>query len=355
MVIGIVVQYPIISFCVGCSLCWKLIPIFTRSKSIWSDSDSNWIEKLIYGGISSFAQDWHEYEVHDLSRIVQHKNNCLLVGYHSRCTLDLLYLVSTIRCHVLVTHLLFYIPIIGTVMKLLGIIPSKGGVRESSERAFTDVLEKGNKPLMLLPGGAFECMKAYHDRYRVLWKDEPGFARVIHKEEALKKNTRVIPFYTKNCEQCLWSTAWWYTQSGRGVRYLMELFSAGNIVVLPIMMVLLLSSLGFFPLPAPVKMDTYFGEEIILRENETATEFAGRVKTELHALVDRVNGLPPRPFTRRQPLYRGFLGLFTFLQNIIIHCTGITLLLGVAYPVLSIMSFIRSLAGRYVQKSKKTL
>lgn len=355
-------RYPILSCSVAGSIYWKILPLFTRLEGVWERNDSNWVEKLIFGGIAQFARDWHEYEVHDLDRIVRLRSNCLLVGYHSRCTMDLFYLVSTIRCHVLVTHLLFYIPIIGTVLSLLGIIPSKGGVRESSEKAFVEALAHSDRPLLLLPGGAFECMKAFHDRYRVMWKAEPGFSRVISDHSELRGHTRVIPFYTKNSEQCLWSTAWWYTQSGRGVRHLMERFSEGQFSVLPVMMTLLLCSLGFFPLPAPCKLDTYFGEELIMQENESAAAFALRVKNSLHALIDRVNGLPPRPFTRSRFFYRTFLGTFTLIQNVLAHTVGISLLLGVLYPLLLIAQvlgvnrlFAKSKPFRATQTENQTL
>ena len=32
---------------------------------------------------------------------------------------------------------------------------------------------------MLLPGGAWECTKNFEEQGRVLWKKQPGFARVI--------------------------------------------------------------------------------------------------------------------------------------------------------------------------------
>lgn len=327
-------SHPWISLVLAASLGWKLAPLFTSKKNIWTGEELNWVEKMVYGGIAAFARDWNDYEVHDLDRLIQNKENCLLIGYHSRTTLDLIYLTATIHCHVLVTHLLFYIPIIGTVLPLLGIISSKGGVRDRAEEAFIETLSRRERPLMLLPGGAFECMKAYHHRYRVMWKEVPGFARVIHDEERLQKHTKVIPFYTKNSELSLWTVAWWYTQSGRGVWYLMNAFRDGQVATLPVMMVLLLFSLGFFPLPSPVKLDTFFGSELVLQDNETAQAFALRVKTELHSLIDRVNGLPERPRRRQSAVYFLFLGVFTLAQNLIVHSIGISTLLLLLYPLL---------------------
>jgi 1-acyl-sn-glycerol-3-phosphate acyltransferase len=354
-VITLVKTYPFISLTVVGSIMWKIRPIFQSRKNIWNGKEMNWLEKLLYGGIADFAKDWHDYEVHDLDRLVKNKSNCLLIGYHSRSTLDLIYLTATIQCHLLVTHLLFYIPIIGNMLPLLRIIPSKGGVRGTNvaEESFISTLTEGERPLMLLPGGAVECMKAYHNRYRVLWKEEPGFSRVIHMEPSLQQNTKVIPFYTKNSELSLWSNAWWYTQSGRGVLYLMDQFRGGQLGLLPIMMIMLLCSLGFFPLPSPCIMDTYFGEEIIIRDNESSTEFANRVKTELHSLIDRVNGLKQRKRKRKlHPLYFFFLGVFTLLQNLLMHTAGISTLLFLGYPLLTIVQVLTNLFRRKKSSSK---
>lgn len=341
-----------ITFVTCISICWKFWKVSSSRKDTWTGSEMNWLAKLLLGGIADFAKDWHDYEVHDLDRIRSIKSNCLLVGYHSRSTLDLFYLTCTIQCHALATHLLFYIPIIGHILPLLGVIPSKGGVQAHAEEAFIETLSNGDRPLMLLPGGAVECMKAYHNRYRVLWKEVPGFSRVIRSHPKLQENTRIVPFYTKNCELSLWSTAWWYTQSGRGVEWLMNAFKAGDIFLLPVMMILLLCSLGFFPLPAPCKMDTYFGEPLIIKKDETSAEFANRVKTALHELVDKVNGLPPRPRRKTSMIYMVFLGLFTFFQNIFVHSVGISLLIVVLWPVLIAVYFIQRVA-RIVKRANK--
>lgn len=277
--------YPFISVSLVLSTIWKLWPLLQSRRSIWTGKELNWIEKVIFCGVADFAKVWHGYEIHGLDELVKNKSNCLLIGYHSRPTLDIIYLTCTIQCHVLVTHLLFYIPILGSLLPLLGIIPSKGGVKDDAETTFIEALSKGDRPMMLLPGGTVECMKAYHDRYRVLWKENPGFARVVHAVPSLRANTKVVPFYTKNCERSMWTNAWWYTQSGRGVRFLMERFSKGGLASLPLMMITLLCSLGFFPLPAPVRMATYFGPQLTIKEDESPQEFAKRVKIELHVSV----------------------------------------------------------------------
>lgn len=349
-------RHVVRAFILG-SVLWKLQSIFEKVHNPWDGKELNWLEKLFYGGIAAFARAWNGYEVHNLDKVVKSKDSCLLIGYHSRATLDLFYVTSTIRCQVLVTHLLFFLPIIGSFLPLLGIIPSKGGVRDEAETTFIDALSKTGKPLMLLPGGTVECLKLYNDRFRVHWKELPGFAKIIVREkETLGKRVAVIPFYTKNSEESLWTTPWFYDRTGKMVSQYMEAFKNGNLFVLPLMMITLLCSLGFFILPAPIKMDTYFGDPIHYNEQETAEEFAYRVKVALEKLIVDVNALPARPFpehTKLHPILYFFLGAFTAIQNIVVHSLGISVLLFITYPMITIFQIISKAFSSKKSTSKK--
>lgn len=214
---------------------------------------------------------------------------------------------------------------------------------------------------MLLPGGAFECLKSYEDIGKVKWKKQPGFARVIVKEtEKLGKHTKIFPFYTKNCETCLWTTRWWYDWSGSAVRESMKEVQAGNVFALPFTMILLLCSLGFFLLPRSVKMDTYFGDEMSLHDGETAEQFAARVSEQLTALMVKVEAMPERPFPngRPGPLASLLYGGFTLIQNLLMHLLTSGTLLFVGYPSVLVFSqskrLIGALTGRKPTGVKKT-
>jgi len=90
--------YIYLLFLFTISFILKLKPLVTKHTSLWyRHGKFNWINKLLFGGISEFAKIWNCYEIHNIENIQKNSKNCILVGYHSRCTLDLLYLISYIK------------------------------------------------------------------------------------------------------------------------------------------------------------------------------------------------------------------------------------------------------------------
>ena len=137
------------------SIVIKLKALLVNHKNIWNNQEKgefNWINKLFFGGISDFAQVWNSYEVHNIENLINNSRNSVLVGYHSRCTLDLLYLVSYIRPKIMTHHLLFKIPLLDYVLSSLEFISSKDNANDKAENTFVDAVANGNKPFLLLPG-----------------------------------------------------------------------------------------------------------------------------------------------------------------------------------------------------------
>eukprot|EP01041_Mallomonas_annulata_P006889 gene6889-13967_t len=296
----------------------KFRPIFEEFNCTWTGISIHGFPHVLFTALAEFALFWHGFEIHGLDKIPA--NNTLLVGYHSRCTLDLFYLSSLLRPSIVGSHLFFIVPPVAWFFRKCGVISSKGG-NIGSEKAFIRELSSGSKPVMLLPGGHEEFCHSISERYRAQWLREPGFARIIYSNHnKLGKNTKVIPFFIRNCEYIYSTTTWWHDFSGSTVKALMRDARRGQIWKIPVAMLMALFSLGNILLPVPVKLDTFFGKELTLRDGETIESFTNRVKTELHRLMDEVQQMSDSSFPREQHhvLILIIVGIYTLLQNLVI-------------------------------------
>lgn len=265
---------------------------------------------------------------------------------------------------------------------------------DPTEERFIEILRHDYAPLMLLPGGVYEFSSPNRDR-KVEWKKVAGFARVLvnernrnrvekekEKQNQTTKNNndspiipstipstipapafspiQVIPYYTRNCESIWWSNKSWTAWSGTMTRYLHNRIREGNLLLVPPFFMIAISSLGFTLLPRPVKLDTYFGEPLVLLQDETATDFTARVRKALQTLIDHTDNLPERPFkqstlgsveeptivkgyilplfsplyTLYTTLYTILYGLFTLCQNVVLQTFTVGVLIAVVCPVL---------------------
>jgi len=54
-----------------------------------------------------------------------------------------------------------------------------------------------------------EALKQYDERHEIHWKNISGFVKLIYNNPLkLSINTKIIPFYTKNCEHIYYHTEW---------------------------------------------------------------------------------------------------------------------------------------------------
>jgi hypothetical protein len=253
--------------------------------------------------IALFAKYWHGYEIHDPHDVISEltHSKCLLIGYHSRPTIDLFYLYCTVPCNIIVTYLLFDIPIFGHFLPLFHVWPSKSPSRPSQSAFFEEILTSIHSPLLLLPGGETECHKAYDQRFQLHWKDVPGFARIICNSPALH-SSRVIVFYTKHCEDIFYTTPNWYDYTSYQVTYYMQLYNqTKNLFFFPVLLVWILLACGLCLVPRVIKLDTYYGPVICHQPNETPEAFTARISISLEALIAQVNALPERDFPHGRP------------------------------------------------------
>lgn len=329
----------------------KLQYLFRSDPDPWHGGQSNWLQKIFCNCITSFAQFWHGYLIHGIEDIQKLRGNTLLVGYHSRCTVDLFYLFCTLRCNVLASYLFFTVQATRYFLPMLNIIPSKSLDGGSTEEGFVSALADRPEPLMLLPGGVWECLKQSPDRLKVLWKETPGFARVIHKHpDRLGKHTQVFAFYTRNCEKCLWSTDFWHDFSGKWSAVMYDSFKGGNLLVMPPMLLLMISSMGFALLPNPIKVETYLSVPMTIEDDESPEVFAERVRLALQQLIDDVEARPV--VDNRSLLHRLAMipyGAFTLGQNAVLFSL-VAAIIVTTYPPLIAYSLLRALRNSTPEK-----
>ena len=247
----------------------------------------------------------------------------------------------------LVIHILFYIPIVGPLLRQAGAIPNKApplpltkrepgakGGRSSSQQGFVTAVTKGGRPLLLLPGGADEAFKPVSERFKLLWPPSPGFSRLICSSEELGSKTAVIPVFTRNCEGIFWCPDRWRDRTAGAVKWLIDAVTRdGQLFLVPVLTLVIFFSVGFWVLPLPVKLDTYLGPPLRLNEGETAEHFAARVKAAVEDLMAQSNAKEgggghtpaPAPGHRETPaprstlenLQRMLYGLIMALQNLV--------------------------------------
>lgn len=233
----------------------KVKPLFSSTKDPWTDTTENIIKRAVFFNFREYTRSWHSYELHGFD--YSNGPNILLLGYHSRCTIDIFYLITMLQPAVMVTHLLFYIPILGTLMSFLGAISNRSGINDGrSEKAFIEALIHGNRPLVLLPGGAWEFSKPSNENFKVLWRDEPGYARVFAASPELAK-IKIIPFFTRNCENIFYTDAKWHDWSGKKIRSLMQSVKEGNLLLVPPLLTILFFSVGMSLSPLPTKLGNF--------------------------------------------------------------------------------------------------
>jgi hypothetical protein len=332
----------------------KLQYLLYEDISPWDGTGANWFQRLFCGSITSFAKFWHGYEIHGIEELKKNKGNCLLIGYHSRCTIDLFYILCTLRCNVLASYLFFKVQLTRHFMPLLGVIPSKTTDGGTADDAFVNAMSTKPQPLMLLPGGAFEFLKIHSQQHKVVWKDQPGFVRVIFKHpEMLGKHTKVFVFYSRNCERCYYSNPFWHDVTGEWALRMYESFKAGNLMVMPAMMLTMLFSIGFVILPNPVKVETFLSPPMCIAGNESPEAFAERVRSTLQDLINNVESSPvvdQRGLVHKLAMVP--YGVFTAIQNTVMYAITSALILS-TYPPILLYSGYNLFAGYGKEKKDK--
>jgi hypothetical protein len=305
-----------------------------------------WPIRLLFSIINSFAEYWHGYEIHDLNFSSGGDDLFLLVGYHSRSCADIVYLTSKLQSNLIVTNMLFKIPFIQSLLGFLGLRPAQSENRAtSSDAMFLRLLTDEEIPLVLLPGGAFEFTKSTEDLYKVLWSSNrsPGFIRAIASDPTCRRRIKIVPFYTKNCENIFLTTAKWRDYSGKKLR---EMFKASKTnyspLLSPALYLLMLFAPGCIMVPVPCKLDTYCGPPLVMGKQESNADFAERVATSLQSLVDAVEMKPQRGFKSNRNFCKlMIIGCAVFWQNAAFHVVNL-MIVTILYSLFLVSSYLQS-------------
>jgi 1-acyl-sn-glycerol-3-phosphate acyltransferase len=298
---------------------WTWLLRHLNVRDYWTGKLAKPVRAIASKFISDFASYWHGYEIHGAEHVTA--SHCLLVGYHSRCTIDALYVWCRLHASFVISHIFFSIPVMSSFVRGLGAVPAKSSVTDTTDDGFARLLLESDRPVMLLPGGGHEAMKSWSQRYVVDWKKEPGFARVIANSDILSQSREsigVVPFYTRNSESIWYTTPWWHDYSGQFLRNGMAAMAEGHYWSIPLTLSVALYAFGFTQYPRPVKLDTYFGEPLFIRPNETAESFARRVQGSLQLIIDEVNASPPRQFQKQSMWWIPYDMLFILHKSIIL-------------------------------------
>lgn len=287
----------------------------SSSSSPSSSSSLHILAKIFYGSIQNFALFWHQYEIHGKEYL--QSNNCLLLGYHSRCTIDGVYIQAFLQGTTIMSPIFFAIPLSNKLFSLIHCVSTHNhGL--SSDESFIQTVVHGNRPTILYPGGYHECYKTLDEKYKVKWKELPGYARVLLSEPNRPGDkTSVIPFYTRNSEEIYLTNNWWYNYSSHMIRNDFHDYENGNNWLLPFLFPKSILALGFFLIPKPVKLDLYLGKPLTPLKDETDKQFAKRVEIALQELIDSTKNISTSKEERtlihmflNYPLYT----LYTFIE-----------------------------------------
>lgn len=284
-------------------------------QDIWTNEKLHFISKLFFISVQNFAIFWHKYEIHGIENIKS--KNSLLVGYHSRCTVDGVYTQAFLQGTTIMSPIFFAIPLSKQLFNKIHCVSTHShGL--SSEQSFIQTVINGNRPTILYPGGYHECYKTLDEKYKVKWKEIPGYARILLSEPNRPgSETSVIPFYTHNSEEIYLTTDWWYNYSSFMIRNDFHNYENGNHWLLPFLFPKSILALGFILIPKPVKLDLYIGKPLTPYKDETDKQFAKRVEISLQELIDNTKNLKQSNNERtikymlfNYPIYT----LYTFIQ-----------------------------------------
>mmetsp|Transcript_24814 Transcript_24814/g.36598 ORF Transcript_24814/g.36598 Transcript_24814/m.36598 type:complete len:351 (+) Transcript_24814:121-1173(+) len=332
----------------------KLLCILDNSNDIWTNRPPPILARIFYVGVRRFAKFWHQYEIHGIEHIS--KKNCLLVGYHSRCTVDGVYATAFTHSTTIMSPIFFAVPFSKYLFKQINCV-STHSEGASSRESFINTVVHGDRPTLLFPGGHHECYKPAADKHIVKWKKLPGYARILLSDDQPGRTTSVVPFYTHNCEDIYWTSEWWYDFSGKNVMKDFKDFENGKLWLLPFIFPKSLAALGCIILPLPVKLDLYFGEPVIPNTDESPTDFAERVRQATQELIDSVrkkhreNGNKEERsvsyMLQRYPIY----ALYVIIQNTLMWSTFV-LLNSLLVPFIMLFSIVLSEGRKTLKKNK---
>jgi hypothetical protein len=229
--------------------------------------------------VESF-QKYHQHEVEGLKELPQ-KGGMLFVVNHSLATYDIILLMLAIYKETerlprpLIDRLFFKIPLVKELVAKLGAVEGSPDVAKG--------LLDADEIVTVAPGGMFEALRSYKERYQIRWNKRYGFARLAMKAgkpvilAACPKADDMYQVYPSHL------TSWIYQT------YKIPFFIARGI--------------GPTPIPRPVKLVHYLSEPIHPPKMPKGAKAQEAAIQKFHGhLVDRMETLMAHAVQQQQPV-----------------------------------------------------
>jgi 1-acyl-sn-glycerol-3-phosphate acyltransferase len=162
----------------------------------------------------------------------------------------------------------FKVPIWGDFLRRMGAVP---GTREECAR-----LMREGEAVLVFPGGGREVAKRRGEKYRLIWKERLGFARM-----ALRHGCTIVPFAAIGVEDALDVVFDWDDLLASPLGPLVRKLRVRPEVVMPVV-----KGIGPTPLPRPERLYFHFGEAIPVARTEDTDEAARALRDRVKAAVE---------------------------------------------------------------------
>jgi len=194
--------------------------------------------------------------------------------------------------HPLGDHLHFQIPLWRDLVASFGVV-------DGSPESCAELMRDG-KSILVFPGGGREVFRRKGEKYRLLWKQRAGFARM-----AAEHRYAIVPFAAVGADDCFDIVVDGNDLLRSPLRPIIERLNPGKDMIPP-----LLRGIGLSPLPRPERFYFHFGEPIETahlegRSDDAAAVFAVReqvreaVEAGIEFLLAKQAGDPQRGFLDR--------------------------------------------------------
>lgn len=219
---------------------------------------------LIATAVSAFGRFYNGFEAKGVENIPK-EGPALLVFYHCLNPLDAwyfglqYYLDSGRLIRGLGDRFLFKTPGLAWLCRTVGGVPG-------SRDAALKLLKDGNL-VGVSPGGVREAIKGTSNRYKLVWNNHVGFARV-----ALDAGVDIIPCFTQNSEEM-------YRAPFAEHPLFQKLFEITKLPLVPMY--------GLGLLPFPVKLTAWIGKPIKIQKGETPESLRSRTEKALVEMIEK--------------------------------------------------------------------
>jgi 1-acyl-sn-glycerol-3-phosphate acyltransferase len=194
--------------------------------------------------------------------------------------------------HPLGDHLHFQIPLWRELVASFGVV-------DGSPESCAELMRSG-KSILVFPGGGREVFRRKGEKYRLLWKQRAGFARM-----AAEHGYPIVPFAAVGADDCFDIVVDGNDLLRSPLRPVIERLNPGTDMIPP-----LLRGIGLSPLPRPERFYFHFGEPVETahlhgKADDAAAVFEVReqvreaVEAGIELLLAKQAGDPQRGFLSR--------------------------------------------------------